>query len=511
MSESPSNYNSAKNPAPQNPQNPNPHNSNPQNLNPNPPRNAALKAQVRQLEAKSEDETLDAVTRAKIQVLTDQLKQQLRNQSLSVNVQRELAALLSLFTNLNEQNPNLVEIVDLAIAVLMEVEEMPNAAANPRRKPFSRRTKDLNRNLVFVREMRQQIERQLQKHPNPLRAIITGAGSPYNRLISGLSWFFTIFVAIPMLSLGVTFVLLNLSANQRDLKQTIKQQRTQLQEQDEALAASQQRLLASGEVRNQFETRLNEINRQLEDIQQQIDPPPVPSPPANAAAANQPLPVPNNGAPVTNPENLPAPPPTPATAAELATVQALTDQLNQLEEQLETIQGNIQNTLSEAAAVPPAPTNATPPPSTTEAQDRVFDSRPSLTSKEQFQAVLANYLDSNAATIWIISMGALGSAVSVIVRSKKFIDGAKDSNTDLFFVGFFRPVVGMSFAIFAIAVIKSGVFANIVSLGTAEDANQTQLFVAIAFIAGFSERLVQDVVGRTEDTFGVSSSRSDKG
>ena len=108
-----------------------------------------------------------------------------------------------------------------------------------------------------------------------------------------------------------------------------------------------------------------------------------------------------------------------------------------------------------------------------------------------------------------VSMGALGSAISVIVRANKFIETGKEGQSDLFFTGFFRPIVGMSFAIFAVALIESGVFSGIFRIAERENRN-VYLYMAIAFVAGFSERLVEDVVLKTENTLTGFSSRSEK-
>ncbi|MDJ0692756.1 MAG: hypothetical protein QNJ49_00655 [Mastigocoleus sp. MO_167.B18] len=108
-----------------------------------------------------------------------------------------------------------------------------------------------------------------------------------------------------------------------------------------------------------------------------------------------------------------------------------------------------------------------------------------------------------------VSMGALGSPVSVIVRANKFIDQSKEKHTDLFLTGFFRPIVGMSFAIFTVALIESGIFSGIFRASKTEN-RAVYLYMAIAFVTGFSERLVEDVVLRTEDTLTGFSSRSNK-
>ena len=90
--------------------------------------------------------------------------------------------------------------------------------------------------------------------------------------------------------------------------------------------------------------------------------------------------------------------------------------------------------------------------------------------------------------------GALGSAISVIVRYEDLIARKRIEPLSLFFTGFFKPVVGMSFAIFLVATLESG----IISIGVVEKTKKVYLYVALAFVAGFSERLVQDILIKTE-------------
>ena len=67
----------------------------------------------------------------------------------------------------------------------------------------------------------------------------------------------------------------------------------------------------------------------------------------------------------------------------------------------------------------------------------------------------------------------------------------------------------MSFAIFAVALIESGIFSGIFIIAERESRN-VYLYMSIAFIAGFSERLVEDVVVKTENTLTGFSSTSEK-
>jgi hypothetical protein len=65
----------------------------------------------------------------------------------------------------------------------------------------------------------------------------------------------------------------------------------------------------------------------------------------------------------------------------------------------------------------------------------------------------------------------------------------------LFLTGFFKPVVGISFALFVFAVISSGLLPVAVN-----PEKSRYFFAALSFVAGFSERFARDVVVKTEAT-----------
>jgi hypothetical protein len=103
----------------------------------------------------------------------------------------------------------------------------------------------------------------------------------------------------------------------------------------------------------------------------------------------------------------------------------------------------------------------------------------------------------------VVPIGALGSVISVLLRSQSFVDVKRKQPLSLFFTGFFKPVVGMAFSIFVYSILRS----EIISFGTSiKLENRNYLYIAIAFIAGFSERFVQDIVIRTEQTVAGSTS-----
>jgi len=91
--------------------------------------------------------------------------------------------------------------------------------------------------------------------------------------------------------------------------------------------------------------------------------------------------------------------------------------------------------------------------------------------------------------------GAAGSVVSIMVRIDEFNRWPQDPSI-LFFTGLFKPIIGFFFAIFVLLALNSG----IVQITIGEE-RQAYFFMAISFIAGFSERLARDIATQTESLF----------
>jgi len=92
--------------------------------------------------------------------------------------------------------------------------------------------------------------------------------------------------------------------------------------------------------------------------------------------------------------------------------------------------------------------------------------------------------------------GSLGSVVSILTRIKEY-ENEKYTDTMLpVLIGAFKPLIGGSFGIFLFTLIASG----LLPLQIKNDApiNEWYAFFGIAFVAGFSERLVKDIISQTE-------------
>lgn len=434
---------------------------------------AQLQEEVEQLSDIASDIAIDSEMQAKIQSLLAQIKVSLQQQQLSIEMQRELARLLSLISTLDYRNPEQIYILDLAISILLENKE--DVIQNDTNSNFPQKVSDKSsRNLVFIQEARRQIAIQSQEYPNPFSAIIKGTGGAYNRLLSGLSWFFIIFVVCPLLGVGLTFVTLNFLGARKEVVNT---------EYANKLNIKETQIEKTNEINNALRSRLTKINDELDFILSDV------------AATT---------------EN-----PNPSLASESQTkfVDIKTDKIKALKQnikvELETAsrkESNLVASMSKKSEVGNIDTQNTENQQNTINSDLV-DSDDGLT---QFTGFTDWFVKQDLFFISLaVSMGALGSAISVIVRANKFIETGKEGQSDLFFTGFFRPIVGMSFAIFAVALIESGVFSGIFRIAERQNRN-VYLYMAIAFVAGFSERLVEDVVLKTENTLTGFSSRSDK-
>jgi hypothetical protein len=101
-------------------------------------------------------------------------------------------------------------------------------------------------------------------------------------------------------------------------------------------------------------------------------------------------------------------------------------------------------------------------------------------------------LDVNTVAL-VAFFGILGSAVSIMVRIDRFSASRDVDPLVLFFIGFFKPVIGGAFALFVYISIKGKLLPIEVPKGS-----ENFMFAALAFISGFSERFATDVASQAE-------------
>ncbi|MGB3639255.1 MAG: hypothetical protein WBA39_17015 [Rivularia sp. (in: cyanobacteria)] len=221
---------------------------------------AKLHAEVEQLSNIASNIVIDSEMQAKIQSLLAQIKTSLQQQQLSIEIQRELARLLTLISTLDYRNSQHIDILDLAISILLENKE--DTIQNKKKSKFPNKVSDKSsRNLVFIQEARRQIAIQTREYPHPFSAIIKGSGGAYNRLLSGLSWFFIIFVICPILASGLTFVALNTIGA---IKQVEQSKNIELLKKE--LKNKEEQLQTTNEIRNSLQVRLEKVNGEIKKL-----------------------------------------------------------------------------------------------------------------------------------------------------------------------------------------------------------------------------------------------------
>jgi hypothetical protein len=90
--------------------------------------------------------------------------------------------------------------------------------------------------------------------------------------------------------------------------------------------------------------------------------------------------------------------------------------------------------------------------------------------------------------------GAMGSAVSILMRLADFEKLRGASRSAMMMLGFFKPIIGTYSALFCFALMKSG----LLPLHAANPDSAQYLHMAVCFLVGFSERLAQDLFSRAE-------------
>ncbi len=100
-----------------------------------------------------------------------------------------------------------------------------------------------------------------------------------------------------------------------------------------------------------------------------------------------------------------------------------------------------------------------------------------------------------------VVFGSLGSVISIMLRYDK-LDVSHSHSTSLFFMGFFKPIIGAVFGLVVLSIFKSGY----IPIKVPENASADPYFLLpMFFLAGFSERFAGDVLTTIESTSKVTS------
>lgn len=103
--------------------------------------------------------------------------------------------------------------------------------------------------------------------------------------------------------------------------------------------------------------------------------------------------------------------------------------------------------------------------------------------------------------------GVLGSVASILLRIIDFRDQKYEDPLIPFFIGLFKPLIGLILGIFAFSLISSGIFIKIDSFINPDEktsslitnkARQDLFIFSCAFLIGFSERFASDLLKKSE-------------
>jgi hypothetical protein len=116
--------------------------------------------------------------------------------------------------------------------------------------------------------------------------------------------------------------------------------------------------------------------------------------------------------------------------------------------------------------------------------------------------------------MWIT--GTLGGGVSLLARLQDFDDPKNQKYDDDFLpfaIGLTKPILGGSFAFFILLILNSNIFPIEIRPSTKGTGDDTYLYglLAMAFVAGFSERLVPDLISQVEKKVTVEASSTGQG
>jgi hypothetical protein len=118
--------------------------------------------------------------------------------------------------------------------------------------------------------------------------------------------------------------------------------------------------------------------------------------------------------------------------------------------------------------------------------------------------------------ILILMTGTLGGAVSLLTRLQDF-DNPKNQKYDDDFlplsIGLTKPILGGSFAFFILLILNSSISPLQIRTDNGNKGNDTYLYglLTMAFVAGFSERLIPDLINQVEKKVTVEASSTGQG
>lgn len=139
---------------------------------------------------------------------------------------------------------------------------------------------------------------------------------------------------------------------------------------------------------------------------------------------------------------------------------------------------------------------------------------PVNSSTSKMMAVSPTFLRPNKHLIWYAlayaaTAGTLGSIASILLRIVDFRDQKYDDPLVPFFIGLFKPLIGLILGLFIASLIASDTVFKIDALITSDqnspgaltnEARHDLFIFSCAFLAGFSERFASDFLKKAESS-----------
>ncbi|GEM_PF-2273507 len=408
--------------------------------------------------------------------------------SLDYSAQEELSQLIILHNKIeNTSRKDWLKLIDYAILILDKkpTEKLINS---PQKLSFLQKIthqwekmiygESDHVNLRLARNIRKKIEWQLLFYNSPLLGVITASGKDYTQLISGLTWFFLIFVIVPYygIALFISGEKSEMQKNMEFLNQGLLKENEQLEIELKTLQESHNTLnIENIEKTNNLQqlesekqakdTKINELNSQIETFKKEQ---------AKLQETIKNLQKKPEAKPTTFLNNY-------------NNDQAILIPNYSFKNQFDSGNPNLFNDpliiAQNTEVLPPTENQNNSPDQTTNSS--IIKNKLYFENRETITLIIA-----------VVIAGALGSAISVIVRADDIIAKQSKTTQSLFFTGFFKPIIGMSFAIFLFAILESNLLGISLSMS---GEKKIYMYIAVSFVAGFSERLGKDIISQTED------------
>jgi hypothetical protein len=107
--------------------------------------------------------------------------------------------------------------------------------------------------------------------------------------------------------------------------------------------------------------------------------------------------------------------------------------------------------------------------------------------------------------VLITVIGALGSVTSIMVRLQDFDARTTSKPGALVIFGFFKPIIGMFFALFSYTLFNAGLLPAV----KIPEGKDIYFYMTLAFITGFSERFAGDIISQVQQRTLPGAAQSD--